>query len=42
VKALEYSKKFTPDIDKILNNLWENTPEQGMNYKTYQKLPARR
>jgi len=42
LKAVELSKKSTPEIDKILEELLANRPTSGIDWKNGPPLPARR
>jgi len=42
VKAIELSRKFTPEIEKRLEELLGNKPKPGMDWKNGRPLPSRR
>lgn len=42
IKAVEIYKKFTPEIDKRLEELIGNKPNPGMDWKNSKPLPSRR
>lgn len=42
LKSLEVLKKWTPEVEKAIEDILGNKPEQEMNYKTYGKQKGRR
>jgi len=42
VKALDIYRKLTKEIDEKIEGLFGTRPKTGVNFKTFQPLPARR
>ncbi|EAR84396.1 aldo/keto reductase family oxidoreductase (macronuclear) [Tetrahymena thermophila SB210] len=42
VKSVQLYKKITPEVEKRINEILGNTPDQGINFKTFTPFPPRR
>ncbi|KAL4469876.1 hypothetical protein ABPG72_011097 [Tetrahymena utriculariae] len=42
VKSVQYYKKITPEINKRIDEILGNAPDQGLDFKYYTPLPQRR
>ena len=42
VKAVEVYKRITPEIEKRINEILDNTPDAGMDFRSRGPKPARR
>lgn len=42
VKCVQLYKKITPEIIKKIDTILGNTPDQGVNFKSFTPLPPRR
>ncbi len=42
IGAVELVKRWTPEIDKKMEEIMQNTPQPPLNWRTWQPLPQRR
>jgi len=42
VKAVQVYKQITPEIEKRINGILDNTPDHGFNWKAWQPFAPRR